>query len=93
MPNIDAKQLLDGPGMCQQYRGSACSQFLQNHSIYVRNEYWQQIMDEKLLAAFTVIVHSPDVSVQCHRYAISSLCFHVFSLCDDTVPHPHPRKV
>ncbi|KAH9517899.1 Inactive tyrosine-protein kinase transmembrane receptor ror1 [Dermatophagoides farinae] len=94
IPNIDSKELLlDGPGMCQPYRGSACSQFLQNRTIYVRNEYWQQIMDNKLLAAFNVIVHSPDVSLQCHRYAISSLCFHVFSLCDDTFPHPHPRKV
>ncbi|KAH9413899.1 Inactive tyrosine-protein kinase transmembrane receptor ror1 [Dermatophagoides pteronyssinus] len=99
IPNIDSKDptslLLDnnGPGMCQQYRGQACSQFLQNRTIYVRNEFWQQIMDNKLLAAFNVIVHSPDVSLQCHRYAISSLCFHVFSLCDDQFSYPYPRKV
>lgn len=83
-----------GNGFCQPYRGTACSQFLQNRSIYVRNEQYQQTMESKILGAFSVIMASPDISVQCNRYAISSLCFYVFPLCDEDVyHHPAPRKV
>lgn len=96
-----------GTGICQKYHGTACSQFLNNRSIYVRNENYQNIMEQKILQAFTVIVASPDISVQCNRYAISSLCYYVFPLCDEDVvtssgsmisssqpvPPPMPRKV
>ena len=74
-----------GSGICQKYQGTACSQFLNNRSIYVRNEHYQSVMEQKILQAFTVIVTSPDISVQCNRYAISSLCYYVFPLCDDEV--------
>lgn len=74
-----------GSGICQKYQGTACSQFLNNRSIYVRNEHYQNVMEQKILQAFTVIVTSPDISVQCNRYAISSLCYYVFPLCDDEV--------
>src|SRR5699024_3886300 len=83
-----------GSGFCQPYRGVACSQFLQNRSIYVRNEYWQRMMEQKLTAAFSVIATSQDVSLQCIRYAISSRCFCVVPLCDDwSLTPPASRKV
>lgn len=50
-------------------------------------------MEEKLTAAFTVIATSQDVSEECHKYAIRSLCFFAFPLCDLDSPYPVPRQV
>ena len=83
-----------GIGFCQPYRGTTCSQFLQNRSIYVRNLNYQSLIEAKIGTAFSVIASSPDVSVQCNRYAISSLCHYAFPLCDDSgLDGPFPRKV
>lgn len=84
------------PGLCQPYRGVACSQFLQNRSIYVRHHSWQMEMEQKLGQAFSVIASSPDISMQCNRYAVSSLCYYVFPLCEEPISSgmpPTPRKV
>lgn len=45
-------------GFCQVYRGSTCSKFLANRTIFVQSSLTQGIVEEKLAAAFTVIAHS-----------------------------------
>lgn len=52
-------------------------------------------MEQKLTAAFSVVALSEDVSLQCNRYAISSLCYYVFPLCEEDLVsiRPIPRKV
>ena len=80
-------------GFCEPYRGSVCSQFIGNASIYVLNPYSQDQVEAKLSAAFTVVATSHDVSPQCHRFAIPSLCFGAFPLCDEYSHDPRPRKV
>lgn len=94
LPSIsDDKPMETGEGFCQVYRGVTCSQFIQNRTIFVRSVTSQGFMEEKLAAAFTVIATSHDVSLQCHRYAISSLCHFAFPLCDDNLLEPTPRQV
>jgi len=83
----------DQQGFCQPYRGAACSKFVGNKSIYVRNKLQQGLMEEKLTAAFTVIATSSDLSQRCGEYAIPSLCFYAFPLCDSEAPTPRPRKI
>lgn len=51
------------------------------------------MIEEKLSAAFSVVATSHDVSLQCHRYAISSLCFYSFPLCEEGFAEQKPRKV
>lgn len=80
-------------GFCEPYRGSVCSQFIGNSSIYVQSPYSQDQVESKLAAAFTVVATSHDVSPQCHRFAIPSLCFGAFPLCDEYSHDPRPRKV
>lgn len=82
-----------GAGFCQPYRGSVCSQFIGNASIYVTSHRSQQIMEEKLSSVFTVVATSHDVSPACHRFAIPSLCFSAFPLCDEDAREPKARKV
>ncbi|CAG2162204.1 unnamed protein product, partial [Oppiella nova] len=94
LPSVsDEKPMESGEGFCQVYRGVTCSQFIQNRTIYVRSMTSQGFMEEKLAKAFTVIATSHDVSLQCHRYAISSLCFFAFPLCEDNAAEPTPRQV
>lgn len=80
-------------GFCQLYRGVTCSQFIGNKTVYVNSLYSLSKMEEKLTAAFTVIATSHDVSDECNKYAIPSLCFFAFPLCDESVQHPMPRQV
>ncbi|KAI1280314.1 Tyrosine-protein kinase transmembrane receptor ROR2 [Halotydeus destructor] len=82
-----------GSGFCQPYRGSVCSQFIGNASIFVQSSRSQDIMEEKLSSAFTVVATSHDISPACHRFAIPSLCFAAFPLCDEDAKEPRPRKV
>lgn len=82
-----------GDGYCQVYRGATCSQFLQNKTVYVKSLASQSYMEEKLAAAFTVVATSQDVSLQCHKYAISSLCYFAFPLCNQDDDKPKPRQV
>lgn len=68
-------------------------QFIGNRTVYVKPSNSLSIMEEKLTAAFTVIATSHDVSEECHKYAIRSLCFFAFPLCDVDSPYPVPRQV
>nr|XP_042903811.1 inactive tyrosine-protein kinase transmembrane receptor ROR1 isoform X1 [Parasteatoda tepidariorum] len=80
-------------GFCQLYRGVTCVQYIGNRSVYVKPPLTLSLMEEKLTAAFTVVATSHDVSDECHKYAIPSLCFFAFPLCDTDSPYPIPRQV
>ncbi|XP_042145354.1 inactive tyrosine-protein kinase transmembrane receptor ROR1 isoform X2 [Ixodes scapularis] len=86
-----------GGGSCQIYQGITCGQYLGNRSVFVRPPpATMAAMEEKLAAAFTVIATSQDVSPQCHKYAIPSLCFFAFPPCEPGAPGgraPEPRSV
>ncbi|XP_074593104.1 tyrosine-protein kinase transmembrane receptor Ror-like isoform X2 [Brevipalpus obovatus] len=80
-------------GSCEPYRGSACSQYLGNGSIFVRSPGSQAIIERKISEVFSVIKTSKDVSPQCHRFAIPSLCYYSFPLCDAHSETIRPRTV
>ncbi|EFX68694.1 hypothetical protein DAPPUDRAFT_10825, partial [Daphnia pulex] len=80
-------------GFCQVYRGATCSKFLANRTIFVQSSLTQGIVEEKLAAAFTVIAHSGDLSQSCAEFAVPSLCFAAFPLCDDQGGKPVPRQL
>lgn len=81
-------------GSCQVYQGVTCGQYLGNRSVFVRPPPDSlAAMEAKVAAAFTVIATSHDMSPQCHKYAIPSLCFFVFPPCDPRDGEPVPRTV
>ena len=80
-------------GVCEPYRGSACEQYIKNMTIYVESRQGQEAIERKIASAFTVVESSQDVSPQCHRFAIPSLCLSAFPPCDDMVGEAKPRKV
>ncbi|KAL8604777.1 hypothetical protein ACOMHN_017735 [Nucella lapillus] len=82
-----------GEGFCQIYRGSTCSKFVGNMSIYVESKYTQGLSEEKFIAAFAVIASTDHLSQRCQDYGIPSLCFHAFPLCDDSGDKPRPRQI
>ncbi|XP_076441150.1 inactive tyrosine-protein kinase transmembrane receptor ROR1-like [Babylonia areolata] len=82
-----------GEGFCQIYRGSTCSKFVGNMSIYVESKFTQGLSEEKLVAAFAVIASSHHLSQRCQDFGIPSLCYHAFPLCDDTGDRPRPRQI
>lgn len=80
-------------GFCQIYRGSTCSKFVGNQSIYVESRTTQGILEEKFIAAFAVIGSSTHLSLRCQEFGIPSLCYHAFPLCDDSGSKPRPRQI
>lgn len=80
-------------GICEPYRGTACEQFIKNMSIFVDSRRGQDEIENKIRDAFTVVASSQDVSPQCHRFAIPSLCLSAFPPCDDMASDAKPRKV
>lgn len=88
----DPNTLIAG-GQCELYRGTTCQHYLANQTVYVRPGLSIAQMEEKLAGAFTVVATSHDVSAECHKYAIPSLCMFAFPPCDKTVHQPKPRIV
>jgi hypothetical protein len=80
-------------GICEPYRGNACEQFIKNMSIFVDSRVGQDAIESKIREAFTVVASSQDVSPQCHRFAIPSLCLSAFPPCDDMASEAKARKV
>ncbi|KAH9491968.1 Inactive tyrosine-protein kinase transmembrane receptor ror1 [Bulinus truncatus] len=71
-------------GFCQTYRGSTCSRFVGNMSIYVKSKFTQSNLEEKFVAAFAMIGASSHMSQKCEPFGIQSLCYFAFPLCDAT---------
>ncbi|XP_025080891.1 inactive tyrosine-protein kinase transmembrane receptor ROR1-like isoform X2 [Pomacea canaliculata] len=92
LPGSDEKED-KAEGFCQTYRGSTCSKFVGNMSIYVQSKFTQGMNEEKFIAAFAVIASSNHLSSRCQEYGIPSLCFHAFPLCDDSGDKPKPRRI
>ena len=46
-----------------------------------------------LSAAFTVIATSSDLSDRCGEFAIQSLCYYAFPLCDEGSLRAKPRQI
>ncbi|CAL1536023.1 unnamed protein product [Lymnaea stagnalis] len=81
-------------GFCQIYRGSTCSKFVGNTSIYVKSKFTQSHSEEKFIAAFAVIGASNHLSPKCQQYGIQSLCYHAFPLCDLSLERQNkPRQI
>ena len=87
------KESEDSFGTCEPYRGTACEQYIKNMSIFVDSRSGQDVIESKIRDAFTVVASSQDVSPQCHRFAIPSLCLSAFPPCDDAASEARPRKV
>jgi len=88
-----AENEFQGLGICQPYRGQICSQYIGNMSIFVPAGRSQDVMEVKMTQAFSVVATSQDISPLCHRFAIPSLCFVAFPLCDEMSIEARPRKV
>lgn len=73
------------------YRGSACADHLVNQTVYIRPGLSVEIFEQKLAGVFTVVRSSHDVSPECLKFAIPSLCMFAFPLCDKTVHTHKPR--
>ncbi|GAB6022302.1 hypothetical protein CHUAL_006423 [Chamberlinius hualienensis] len=89
----DAESGVEGKGLCQSYRGTTCAKFVGNKTIHVKTAMSQSEIEEKLVAAFTVIASSGDLSKKCAEYAIPSLCYHAFPLCDEISGQPIPKPI
>ncbi|GAB6023780.1 hypothetical protein CHUAL_008532 [Chamberlinius hualienensis] len=79
--------------LCQPYRGTTCAKFVGNKTIHVKTAMSQKEIEDKLVTAFTVIASSGDLSKKCAEYAIPSLCYHAFPLCDEISGKPIPKPI
>ena len=81
----------EASGYCQQYYGSVCKDYIQGNFIYISEGLSQEYIEKKLAGVFSVITASPDLSDQCSRYALPSICLSTFALCDKKTQKP--RKI
>ena len=70
---------------CKSYHGEVCSQFIGNKSIFIKNGFDENVLEANLKTVFNMIANSYQVSPQCHRFAIPSLCFATFPLCEENL--------
>ena len=84
---------LKGPGMCQPYKGTACAKFLQNTTVFTSGTQSIAQIEEGLMAAFSLVPKQTDLSTQCAEYAVPSLCYHMFPVCDEHGPKRSHRQL
>ncbi|CAB3364413.1 Hypothetical predicted protein [Cloeon dipterum] len=72
---------------CQPYRGKACAEYIGNSYVYVTAAA-QPIIEKKLLAAFSVMKSSRDLTLGCAEYAKPSLCYAAFPICSEETSKP-----
>ncbi|XP_064625462.1 inactive tyrosine-protein kinase transmembrane receptor ROR1-like isoform X3 [Lineus longissimus] len=94
-PKIDEVDKKDQSGFCQPYLGATCGKYLKGKDIFVTSKYEQGHNDERLTAAIAMIAASSQtrLSEYCGRYAIQSLCYFTFPMCDLTVNPPRPLRI
>lgn len=81
------------PGSCQAYKGTACAKFLKNVTVYIGSYQTQNHIEESLMAAFASIPRHTELSTQCTEYAVPSLCYHMFPVCDEGSIKKRPREL
>ncbi|KAK6989783.1 tyrosine-protein kinase transmembrane receptor ROR1-like isoform X1, partial [Biomphalaria glabrata] len=77
-------------GFCLVYRGSTCSRFVGNMSIYVKSVNDLSDLEESMIAAFALIggVSPTQMSKKCEPFGIKSMCYFAFPLCDTKTKSP-----
>lgn len=91
MPTGSSSEESRGKGSCLLFQGIPCAKFLANKSIYVSDKNDLVEIEKAYTVAVTMIGQSNDLSPNCHKFAILSLCYHAFPLCDTTSSVPKPR--
>ncbi|XP_075228843.1 tyrosine-protein kinase transmembrane receptor Ror-like isoform X2 [Lycorma delicatula] len=90
VPSITSPEIKEP--RCEVYRGTHCSKFVGNHSVFIPGGTTQTLLENKIKAAFMVISHSKDVTPSCGKYALPSLCYSAFPICRED-HSSHPRRV
>uniref|UniRef100_A0AC34FAI2 Uncharacterized protein n=2 Tax=Panagrolaimus sp. ES5 TaxID=591445 RepID=A0AC34FAI2_9BILA len=75
-------------GDCIQYQGDACRNFLNGKYIMITSESREALydIDRELRAAMMFIQHIPDLSNDCKRYSHAVACYHMYKVCDQSMP-------
>ncbi|XP_046400013.1 tyrosine-protein kinase transmembrane receptor Ror [Ischnura elegans] len=76
-------------GYCQLYQGITCAQIIGNRSIYVPGNLTQDVIEQKLQRALTVISQSRDLTARCGPFALPSICYMAFPICQGDEPHDY----
>lgn len=71
--------------ICQEYVGKVCSPHLKGQFVYIPYDTSQNALEDKLLKAFQVTKYSNDISSNCERYALPSLCYSTFPICRNPI--------
>ncbi|XP_037092068.1 inactive tyrosine-protein kinase transmembrane receptor ROR1-like isoform X2 [Pollicipes pollicipes] len=89
VPNLASTHSLQPPdsprllaGTCQPYQGLACARHLRNRTVFVAETDSQRRMEERMMAALSVIDQSADLSQSCGDHAVQSVCVAAFPPCD-----------
>ncbi|OQV11775.1 Tyrosine-protein kinase transmembrane receptor ROR2 [Hypsibius exemplaris] len=81
------------PGVCQPYKGTACAKFLHNATVFTSGQQTINEIEEGLMAAFSMVPKHTELSSQCTEYAVPSLCYHMFPVCDGDSAKKRPRQM
>ncbi|XP_024080556.1 tyrosine-protein kinase transmembrane receptor Ror-like isoform X2 [Cimex lectularius] len=78
LPDIDKNR-------CEEYKGKLCASVLANKTVYIPASHTQEELERKLELAFGVVKNSEDLSKTCEPFAVPTLCYVAFSICQDSV--------
>ena len=81
----------EASGFCQPYYGSVCAQYIGASHIYISEGLSQEHIEKKLAGVLPVIRASPDMTSECAKYALPSICLSTFAICDQA--KQKPRKI
>nr|XP_022920470.1 tyrosine-protein kinase transmembrane receptor Ror-like [Onthophagus taurus] len=90
---VPKKTDVDEP-FCQSYTGPTCQFYLGNQYVFVQPPHTLQSIEESLKAAYLVVSQSNDISVECSKFVLPSLCYSAFPLCKNTeMIHLYQQKL